>query len=67
MDRTTADNSKAICNKGFSDNSSIQPRSNFGVYVQVSSPQTLTAYSRKPLAVSAKKNKKTDYNIKTEK
>lgn len=54
MDRTTADNSKAICNKGFSDNSSIQPRSNFGVYVQVSSPQTLTAYSRKPLPVMLK-------------
>jgi hypothetical protein len=54
MDRTTADNSKAICNKGFSDNSSIQPRSNFGVYVQVSSPQTLTAYSRKPLCLIVK-------------
>ena len=36
---------KAICNKGFSGNSSILPRSNFGVGVQESSPQSLTAYS----------------------
>ena len=36
---------KAICNKGFSGNSSILPRSNFGVGGQVGSPQSLTAYS----------------------
>ncbi len=36
---------KAICNKGFSGNSSILPRSNFGVGGQGSSPQSLTAYS----------------------
>jgi starch-binding outer membrane protein, SusD/RagB family len=36
---------KAICNKGFNGNSSIQPRSNFGAVVQESSPQTFTAYS----------------------
>jgi len=36
---------KAICNKGFSGNSSILPRSNFGVGGQVCSPQSLTAYS----------------------
>jgi len=36
---------KVICNKGFSDNSSILPRSNFGVGGQDSSPQSLTAYS----------------------
>jgi hypothetical protein len=36
---------KAICNKGFSGNSSILPRSNFGVGRQESSPQSLTAYS----------------------
>jgi hypothetical protein len=36
---------KAICNKGFSGNSSILPRSNFGVVGQESSPQSLTAYS----------------------
>ena len=36
---------KAICNKGFSGNSSILPRSNFGVGGQESSPQSLTAYS----------------------
>jgi len=36
---------KAICNKGFSGNSSILPRSNFGVGGQDISPQSLTAYS----------------------
>ena len=36
---------KAICNKGFSGDSSILPRSNFGVGRQESSPQSLTAYS----------------------
>ena len=36
---------KAICNKGFSGNSSILPRSNFGVGGQGSSPQSLTAHS----------------------
>jgi len=36
---------KAICNKGFSGNLSILPRSNFGVGGQESSPQSLTAYS----------------------
>jgi len=40
---------KAICNKGFSGNSSSLPRSNFGVDGQESSPQSLTAYSPKPL------------------
>jgi hypothetical protein len=36
---------KAICNKGFSGNSSILPRSNFAVGGQERSPQSLTAYS----------------------
>jgi hypothetical protein len=36
---------KTICNKGFSGNLSILPRSNFGVVGQESSPQSLTAYS----------------------
>ncbi len=36
---------KAICNKGFSGNSSVLPRSNFGVGGQESSTQSLTAYS----------------------
>jgi hypothetical protein len=36
---------KAICNKGFSGNSGVPPRSNFGVGRQASSPQSLTAYS----------------------
>jgi hypothetical protein len=36
---------KAIFNKGFRGNSSILPRSNFGVGGQDSSPQSLTAYS----------------------
>jgi hypothetical protein len=36
---------KAICNKGFSCNSSILPRINFRVGGQDSSPQSLTAYS----------------------
>ena len=36
---------KAICNKGFSGNSSILPRSNFGGFGHVSIPQSLTAYS----------------------
>jgi hypothetical protein len=36
---------KAICNKGFSGNSSILPRIKFRVGGQGSSPQSLTAYS----------------------
>jgi len=36
---------KAICSKGFSGNSSVLPRSNFGVGGQESSPQSLTEYS----------------------
>jgi len=36
---------KAICNKGFSGNLNILPRSNFGGGGQESSPQSLTAYS----------------------
>jgi hypothetical protein len=45
---------KAICNKDFSGNSSILPRSNFGVGGQESSPQSLTAHSLGTLAFSAK-------------
>jgi len=41
-----AHNSKAICNKGFSGNSSILPRSKFGVGEQESIQQSLAAYSR---------------------
>jgi hypothetical protein len=37
---------KAICNKGFSGNSNILPRSKFGVGGQDSSLQFITAYSR---------------------
>ncbi len=40
-ERTT----KAICNKGFSGNSSILPRIKLRVGGQESSPQSLTAYS----------------------
>jgi len=36
---------KAICNKGFSGNSSILPRIKFRLVGQESSPQSLTAYS----------------------
>jgi len=36
---------KAICNKGFSGNSSIPPRIKFRVGGQDSSPQSLTAHS----------------------
>ncbi len=36
---------KAICNKGFSSNSSILTRSKFGVGGQDSSLQSLTAYT----------------------
>ena len=36
---------KAICNMGFSGNSSVLLRSNFGVGGQDSSPQSLTAHS----------------------
>jgi hypothetical protein len=36
---------KAICNKGFSGNSSILPRIKFRVGGQDSSPQSLTAHS----------------------
>jgi len=36
---------KAICNTGFSGNSSILPRIKIYVGGQVSSPQSLTAYS----------------------
>jgi hypothetical protein len=34
---------KCSSNKGFSGNSSVLPRSNFGVFRQESSPQSLTA------------------------
>lgn len=34
---------KAICNKGFSGNSNILPRSNYSVFRQELSPQSLTA------------------------
>ena len=49
-DRNTEDKNgqlvtKAICNKGFSANLSILPRSNFGAGGQESTPQSLTAYS----------------------
>jgi len=36
---------KAICNKGFSGNSSILPRIKFRVGGQDNSPQSLTAHS----------------------
>ncbi len=36
---------KAICNKGFSGNLSIVPRSDFCIGGQESSPKSLTAYS----------------------
>ncbi len=36
---------KAICNKDLRDNSSILPRSNFGVGEQESRSQSLTAHS----------------------
>lgn len=36
---------KAICNKGFSGNSSILPRIKFGVTGQKSCPQSLSAHS----------------------
>ena len=36
---------KAMCNKGFSGNSSILPRIKFRIGGQESSPQSLTAYS----------------------
>ena len=36
---------KAICNKGFSGNSSTLPRIKFRVGRQEGSPQSLTAYS----------------------
>jgi hypothetical protein len=45
---------KAICNKGFSGNSSILPRSNFGLVGQESSPQSLTISYRHPLCGSVK-------------
>jgi len=47
---------KVICNKGFRGNSSILPRSNFGVGGLESSPQSLTAYSliRYPLLGNTK-------------
>lgn len=40
----------AICNKGFSGNSSILPWSNFGGGGQGNSPQSFTAYSLEPLS-----------------
>ena len=49
---------KAICNKGFSSNSSILPRSNFGVGGQESSPQFLTAYSLDRWVQASKTRKK---------
>jgi hypothetical protein len=48
-----AANSKAICNKGFSGNSSVLPRKNFGAVGKESSPQSLTAYSRKRVCLES--------------
>jgi len=45
---------KAICNKGFSGNSSIMPRIKFRVGGQESSPQSLTAYSLERYAQAVK-------------
>lgn len=45
MKMNTETLTKAICNKGFSGNSSILPRIKFRVTLQGSSPQSLTAYS----------------------
>lgn len=46
---------KAICNKVFSENSSILPRIKFRVGGQDSSPQSLTAHSPAPLPPSVKR------------
>ncbi len=59
MTKTNETLTKAICNKGFSGNSSILPRSNFGVFGQGSTPQSLTAYSRKPLPTRRRKDSDT--------
>jgi len=53
---------KAICNKGFSGNSSILPRIKFGVTGQDSSPQSPTISYRRPLAVTLKRHSKTNTN-----
>jgi len=53
---------KAICNKGFSGNSSILPRIKFGVTGQDSSPQSPTISCRRPLAVTLKRHSKTNTN-----
>ena len=53
---------KALCNKGFSGNSSILPRIKFGVTGQDSSPQSPTISYRRPLAVTLKRHSKTNTN-----
>ena len=55
---------KAICNKGFSGNSSILPRSNFGVGGQESSPHSLTAHSLNRYKQGCENDfKESDYDI----
>jgi hypothetical protein len=59
-ERTT----KAICNKGFTGNSSILPRKKIRVGGQESSPQSLTAYSLNRYAAGRKNSKQTVDNFK---
>jgi hypothetical protein len=51
-----------IANKGFSGNSSILPRSKFGVGGQDSSLQSLTAYSIASIVVRYLKKRETKCN-----
>jgi hypothetical protein len=53
-DKSNKTLTKAIFNKGFRSNSSILPRSNFGVTGQVSSPQSPTISYSQPLAAIIK-------------
>jgi len=50
---------KAICNKGFSGNSSILPRIKFRVGGQESNPQSLTAYSLNRYAQGVETDRRT--------
>lgn len=64
--KNPAHNSKAICNKGLISNSCILPCLNFGVGRQESSPQSLTAYSRKRYAQVEKRQRHSKLTMKME-
>ena len=57
---------KCSSNKGFSSNSNILPRIKFSVGGQVSSPQSLTAYSLERYAQAEKRQRQSKLTMKME-